>query len=209
MKKNLKIIYPFLIYCLIMLVFYFSNLFKINNYTELLKIIGTVLFAGLFEEFIFRLCLQKGIARTLEKKNKNPVYSVFITAILFGLTHVTNLIGNDSVNLLTVLLQSLSAIGGGLVLGSIYYKSNNYFLVAGLHTFYNFVIIIASRYCALCSANITLELILQIIFNFLICIYLLNDSLFKNKKINSKKSNIIYNLLFVLVLIFIIFLWRR
>ena len=62
MRKNLKIVSPFLIYCCVMFLFYFANLFKINSYKEFFEIIGMALFAGFFEELIFRHWLQQKIS---------------------------------------------------------------------------------------------------------------------------------------------------
>lgn len=213
MRKNLKIVSPFLIYCCVMFLFYFDNLFKINSYKEFFEIIGMALFAGFFEELIFRQWLQKNVSKKLENKNKKSVYAVLIVATLFGILHMTNLIGNETESFYKVLMQCLSAIGGGLLLGAIYYKTKNYLLISGVHAFYDFVVLLSSKYCVACSANSTLELVLQIIFNISVAFYLLKDDLFfdsnniENK--NTKKIQVIYNMVYVLIIIFMVLLWRK
>jgi len=210
MKKNLKIISPFLIYCVLLLLFSFDNLFKITDYKDFFEIIGKAIFAGFFEELVFRHWLQESIGKKLESKNKKSVYAVFIIGILFGILHMTNLIGNETKTALEVFLQSLSAIGGGLLLGSIYYRTKNYLLVSGLHSFYNIVILLSSTYCVVCSANETLELILQVTFNCLIAVYLLKDDLFNIKKTkNNKKFKLAYYILYSFLLVAMILLWRK
>ena len=126
---------------------------------------------------------------------------------------MTNLIGNETESFYKVLMQSLSAIGGGLLLGAIYYKTKNYLLISGVHAFYDFVVLLSSRYCVTCSANSTLELGLQIIFNISVAFYLLKDDLFfdsnniENK--NTKKIQVMYNVVYVLIIIFMVLLWRK
>jgi len=213
MRRNLKIVSPFIVYCFAIFLFYFDNLFKISDYKELFEIVGMSLFAGFFEELIFRRWLQRSISKKLEKKNKKPVYAVFIVACLFGLLHMTNLIGNETTTFYKVLMQSLSALGGGLLLGAIYFKTKNYLLTSGVHAFYDFVILLSSSYCVTCSINSNLELILQIIFNIFMALFLLKDELFfdghNNLNKNSKITKIIYIIIYILILGLMILLWRK
>lgn len=212
-NQSLKIISPFLIYCVLLLLFSFDNLFKITDYKEFFEIVGKAVFAGFFEELIFRHWLQESIGKKLESKSKKSVYAVFVVGILFGILHMTNLIGDETKTAIEVFLQSLSAIGGGLLLGAIYYKTKKYLLVSSLHSFYNIVILLSSTYCVVCSANETLELILQVIFNSLIAIYLLKDVLFFCGSINADKKKtkfkIIYYIVYILLLVSMILLWRK
>ena len=211
MKEKIKIAYPFLIYCLVQFVFYFNNLFKIENYQSLLEIIGMSLFAGFFEELIFRHWLQDSISKKLESKHKS-VYAIFIVAFLFGILHMTNLVYNEN-NVSDVIIQSLSAMGGGVILGSIYYKTNSYLLVAALHSIYDITSLLGSRYCTICSLNINLEIMIQFAFNVLISIFILNNYYLFDRKVNdknkSKKIQLLYNVLYIILLVSILLLMRN
>lgn len=81
-----------------------------------------ILLAGLapavFEEILFR-----GIFITnLKKKYSSPTAVVLISAVVFSLVHLTNLVG---MNVLSVLLQLIMALVTGIVFGAIYLYSGD------------------------------------------------------------------------------------
>lgn len=73
---------------------------------------------AVFEEVLFR-----GIfIFNLKKKYNNPTTVILISAVVFSLVHMTNMIGMDIVS---VLLQVVVALAAGIVLGAIYFYTED------------------------------------------------------------------------------------
>lgn len=92
----------------------------------------SVVGVGVREECIFRATIQNILA----KKHANSVKGIWITAIvaalIFGLTHVTNvLFGVDPIAVLT---QVISAACLGLLLGAVYLRSGSIWALILIHT---------------------------------------------------------------------------
>lgn len=91
----------------------------------------TALAPALFEEVIFR-----GIAiYNLKKKGHGDFACLFISAIIFALIHVTNLVGQD---LISVGLQVGYSFVVGLVLAAIYLKNRSLLQIVLIHFLIDF-----------------------------------------------------------------------
>ena len=92
----------------------------------------SVVGVGVREECIFRATIQNILA----KKHANSVKGIWITAIvaalIFGLTHVTNVL--FGVDPLAVLTQVISAACLGLLLGAVYLRSGSIWALILIHT---------------------------------------------------------------------------
>jgi membrane protease YdiL (CAAX protease family) len=92
----------------------------------------SVVGVGVREECIFRATIQNILA----KKYANSVNGIWITAIvsalIFGLTHVTNVL--FGVEPLAVLTQVLSAACLGILLGAVYLRSGSIWALILIHT---------------------------------------------------------------------------
>jgi len=83
-----------------------------------LSLLLTGIAPGVFEEIIFR-----GIAiSALRRKFGKPIVVVLISAVVFSLSHLTNLVG---MYWLQVMIQLLHALVVGIVLGAVYYISGD------------------------------------------------------------------------------------
>ncbi len=81
---------------------------------------------AIFEEVLFR-----GIfIHNLRKNGKSPLVTVVISALVFGLVHLTNIVGMTPAN---VLVQTVYATVIGLALGAVYVKSGDLLSVILLH----------------------------------------------------------------------------
>ncbi|MBQ0064407.1 MAG: CPBP family intramembrane metalloprotease, partial [Firmicutes bacterium] len=85
-----------------------------NAVTVPILIIG--LAPAIFEEILFRGIL----VFNLKKKLDNPIAIVFISALVFSLVHLTNIMGMD---LISLLVQLIMAFVTGVVLGAVYLKT--------------------------------------------------------------------------------------
>ena len=83
-----------------------------------MEIILIGLAPAVFEEIIFRGIL----IYNLKKKYSDPVTIVLISAIIFSLVHLTNLLGMD---MMSVVLQVMFAFSVGAVLSAVYLKTEN------------------------------------------------------------------------------------
>lgn len=81
---------------------------------------------AIFEEIIFR-----GVfIHNLRKSGKNPMTTLLVSAVFFGLVHMTNVVGMSLVN---ALVQTGYALVVGLVFGAIYLRSNDLLSVICAH----------------------------------------------------------------------------
>ena len=81
---------------------------------------------AMFEETIFR-----GIAITkMEQSGRKPMETLILTALLFGVLHLTNIVGMSTIN---AVVQAGYAFVIGLVFGAIYIVSHDIVTVIVLH----------------------------------------------------------------------------
>ena len=113
---------------------------SINGY-ELIGLFMLCALIGMFEEFMCRGWIQNEFIERFGDNRKNVIYSIFVSALLFGVMHITNAVfGNQSLG--TTLLQIFSAFIGGVAYGSIYYKSKNIWVPVFFHAFWDFAIML-------------------------------------------------------------------
>lgn len=117
--KNLR--YKNLLFCVPMIIIAFLNLgFGIHiNYSweQLLFISIAMLGVGFSEEILFRSFLIKAVI------NKNTKAAIFISSIVFGVIHLTNLFGGA--NLIQTVLQVIYATSFALMCSLFLIKTNN------------------------------------------------------------------------------------
>ena len=115
---------------------------------SILEVISLVVFSllvGLSEETLFRGVVQGSFHDYFGEDNSKHVRQAIIFAsVLFGLVHLSNAIGGSN-SIESVLAQVVSAIGGGLMFGTIYYRTNkNLWACTIIHAFNDFVSFVAS-----------------------------------------------------------------
>lgn len=91
----------------------------------------TAIAPALFEEVLFR-----GIfINNLRKNNKSDLFCLFVTAAVFALVHLTNIVGMDTVS---VLLQLGYSFVIGLVLAAVYLKNKSLLQLVAVHFLIDF-----------------------------------------------------------------------
>lgn len=93
--------------------------------------------AGLSEEFILRGVLFNTFRYRFGEDRKSIVKAVIFSSVIFGLLHLINLIENP-ILVITTLSQVGYAIEIGIVLGCIYYITNNIWVCAIFHGLFDF-----------------------------------------------------------------------
>ena len=92
---------------------------------------------GVFEEAIYRGVLFNTLRNCFGEGKGRIVLAVIISAIPFGLVHFINLTAYPNLVVWTT-AQVVYATAAGFLFGSIYYITNNFWLVAFLHGLYDF-----------------------------------------------------------------------
>ena len=121
-------------FVMILPAFLFAVFNVANHYmtggTEYNLLTGTMIILSLapaiYEEVIFR-GLQIGL---LQRKYDSPIRIVVISAAVFSLVHLTNLVG---MNVIAVLIQVVYSMVIGMVLGAVYLKSGDLISVILVH----------------------------------------------------------------------------
>ena len=128
---------PFVVFQMLVLAIFFSENLgdpeaNWNPWYMMVYGVFSIVGVGVREECIYRATIQNILA----KKHANSVKGIWITviigAIIFGLTHVTNIFfGMDP---LAVLAQVVSVIFVGLLFGAVYLRSGNIWVLILIHT---------------------------------------------------------------------------
>lgn len=107
----------------------------------IVMIIVEQIFVGIFEEFLFRgLILNTLLERTKHLQYKGMIWSLLLSSLLFGLTHLVNLF--DTPGLInSTIVQIFFGIFTGVFLGALYLRYRNIWVVV----FYHALIDIASE----------------------------------------------------------------
>jgi membrane protease YdiL (CAAX protease family) len=107
-----------------------------------LAILGVTI--GLFEEFLCRGWLLNEFIERYGKNRRSVVLCIFLSALIFGGMHVTNIwVGGQGVY--QTIMQICQATAIGVLLGGIYYRTKNIWAVVFLHGFWDFAIMLGDN----------------------------------------------------------------
>lgn len=100
----------------------------------IIMVIIEQIFVGIFEEFLFRgLILNILLEKTEHLQYKGMTWSLFISSVLFGATHILNLFDNpEEIN--STIAQTVGSIFIGVFLGALYLRCRNIWVVVFYHT---------------------------------------------------------------------------
>lgn len=97
------------------------------------------LLIGIFEEFLCRGWIQNEFIERFASNRKQIVLSIFLSSLIFGGMHITNIwIGGQSV--LETMSQIIQASGMGFLLGAIYFRTKNIWSVIFFHGYWDFAL---------------------------------------------------------------------
>ena len=135
--RGLFCLLPFIVLQLFILLLFFSQNLRnpeANWKPWYLVVYGlfTVVGIGVREECIFRATIQNILAKKYANSLKGIWITVSVAALIFGLTHVTNILfGMDP---LAVLTQVISAFCLGILFGAVYLRSGSVWALIFIHT---------------------------------------------------------------------------
>lgn len=151
-KKGLILGIPFLIIGIGSVIFSnigadFSNIRHISIFNTILFTIN-MLFVGINEEIWMRSLVLNGL---MKKYEKNSIWKpIIISSLIFGLVHLPNIF---FVEPLTLLIQVINAMCGGILFATIFIKSKNIFSVIIIHALTDWIsLFIASCFIGANSA---------------------------------------------------------
>ena len=116
-----------------------------QNASESLEPVGNIivfvvcmLLVGIAEEVLFRGVITDCILEKYGKDKKGIILAVFVSGLIFGLAHLSNIFYAD-VNPAGVLIQVAQAAALGIFFGAVYMRTHNIFAVIFLHAAMDFV----------------------------------------------------------------------
>ena len=122
---------------------------------------AVVVISGILAPIVEEVVLRGGVQKSLQKIN--PAFAIIATAVIFGVLH-----GN--------LIQGVFAGAFGLLLGYVYYKTDNLFYTIGMH------ITVNMTGCIISLAQIP-ELVSYVVVAIVLCVIYVAWSFYKNKKL--------------------------
>lgn len=130
---SLKLLLPAAVALLVYVVLYRQKIFEhgVEDISSIALILVSTFFTATGEEFVFR-----GYIYYVLRKYTNPVLkSIFISTILFALTHSINFTKHGDV--WAIINQIFFAMGLGLILSAVFYLSKNIWVSGIFHTIVN------------------------------------------------------------------------
>lgn len=101
-----------------------------------------MLLIGIAEEVMCRGIIADSILNKYGNTRKGIIFSVFISGLIFGLAHLSNL--TSGISPVGVLIQTAQAISAGMFFSAVYMRTHNIFAVIFLHAAEDFVGLSAS-----------------------------------------------------------------
>ena len=141
LKERIKFYLPFLIELIILFVFRFiaSGGLQVFNAKEFFSFVFLYGLVGIYEELLCRGWLLTEFLERFGKNRKGILFSLFVSSLIFGLMHITNIItmGQDVAG---TFVQIIMAVFMGFGLGATYIKTKNIWTPIFLHGFYDLAI---------------------------------------------------------------------
>jgi len=156
--QSIKFAWPVIIFALLILV---NGIFTVGikniDIYELLALLILTFFIGVFEEITCRGWIQNEFIERFGNNRKNILFSIFTSSFIFGIIHIINFFGGQS--LIETLAQILGATIAGVTFGALYHKTKNIWSVIFLHALWDFAVffpeITTSTTCI--TNNMTIE----------------------------------------------------
>ncbi|WP_434304940.1 lysostaphin resistance A-like protein [Clostridium botulinum] len=136
--------------CLLGVVSSLRNVLHNEKANQLLPLPQIVIFittmagVGISEEFIFRGTILNLLIDKFDKTPKGIYASIIISSIIFGTAHITNIFSGVSVK--SAFIQAVGATVLGALLGTMYLRTRNIWVVVILHALMDFSCLIGSGF---------------------------------------------------------------
>ena len=213
--RGLYIGLPMLLFSLINFISSLGGAIQGFNLINLINLIFFTYLIGLAEEFLCRGWVQNEFIERFGDTKKGIILSIFLSALIFGFMHLTNALVTPQ-GLFHTFMQIFQAIASGFLLGSVYYKTKNIWVVAFLHGFFDFSLMLSEvNLIKDCAPNTNTQIIIVSLISSILLIgfYIFCGFFALTRKSgdkvtdpkNSKKNTIIavIGMIVTLILVFI------
>ncbi len=136
--------------CLLTVISSIAEIMHNKKISQLLPLYQIVIFiatmagVGISEEFVFRGTILNLFIDKFGKTERGIYASIISSSIIFGIAHITNVF--SGVFLKSAFIQAVGAGVLGALLGAIYVRTRNIWVVALLHAFMDFSALISSGF---------------------------------------------------------------
>lgn len=117
---------------------------KLLPLPQIAMFVATMAGVGISEEFVFRGAILNLFIDKFEKTKRGIYASIIISGVIFGAAHMTNIFSGVSIK--SAFVQAVGASVLGALLGAIYLRTRNIWVVAILHAFMDFSALIGSGF---------------------------------------------------------------
>jgi membrane protease YdiL (CAAX protease family) len=189
--RGLYIGLPMLLFSVINLISSITDAVEGLKLANLVNLMFFTYLVGLAEEFLCRGWVQNEFIERFGDNRKGVILSIFLSSLIFGFMHLTNALVTPQ-GLFHTMMQILQAIASGFLLGSVYYKTKNIWVVAFLHGFFDFALMLSEvNLIKDCVPNTTTPLIiLGIVSSLLLVVFYLFSAFFAlSRKSGEKVTN--------------------
>lgn len=108
----------------------------LKSAAEIVQFILFMLFIGMTEEFVYRGIITDSLLAKYDETGKGLASAIIISGVLFGLSHLTNIVGADDV--FAVLQQVIQTCFLGALLAAVYFRSRCIWAPVFLHALFDF-----------------------------------------------------------------------
>lgn len=113
-----------------------------KGFSYIPSVINLLIFSflvGLSEELLCRGFLLNELLEKFGQTKKGIWFSIVFSGFLFGIIHITNVLGGEQ-DLISTIIQVISATSAGMAFGIIYFKTKNIWSLIILHALWDFAI---------------------------------------------------------------------
>ncbi len=182
---------PMLLFSVINLVASITEAVEGLKLANLVNLMFFTYLVGLAEEFLCRGWVQNEFIERFGDNKKGVILSIFLSSLIFGFMHLTNALVTPQ-GLFHTMMQIVQAIASGFLLGSVYYKTKNIWVVAFLHGFFDFALMLSEvNLIKDCVPNTSTQLIIVGIISSLLLVgfYLFSAFFALSRKSGEKVTN--------------------
>jgi len=121
-----------------------SNIEQFDSYSflgipNLLSFTVSMFFVGFAEEVVFRGLLLNNMMEKWGSTYGGVWKSIFVSAAIFGIVHLSNIF---IAPIITVVVQAINAMSGGVLFSAIYIRTKNIWAVIAIHALTNWLALI-------------------------------------------------------------------
>lgn len=136
--KEKSIVIPIIVYLVIDIILISTNWIEEGIQMPTLQILAISLMAGVGEEVCYRVVMLTTELRAWLRKGSSSYLPALLTAsLVFGLSHFLNIAAGA--HYLNIIIQVITTVGAGLIMGAIFLRSGNILYPIIIHFLHDFL----------------------------------------------------------------------